>query len=193
MRKHTLETPGRNDEDGDTHVEVRVMRGFLFEVFDVPLVLDRCVDGLNRNYNLVVTTVGVPVPQPEETNAELFDASLEYVRWQFRLPGRNLRCGGEGLPGPEHVGWDDEHHDAAADDAYDVLTWERSSKRPKSFYERHFGIILFGVLFIFFRVFTSYRYHTQRVKIEREFLADAKGIDDTVKKAKLLAYRHNAK
>lgn len=170
--KNMIPTPSDENRWGLV-TEVRVMRGFVFEVdsdgADV-LTLDRCVDGLNRNYNFFVTTVGQPVEE-EETGPGPLTRKIRLVRWQLRLPG-NAKCDHMVQPvdtaSTIQLGADV----GAASDAFDTLLWTRSEPPVKSFFEEHFAMIVFAGLFIAFRIFVSFRFHSQKLTIQREFLKE---------------------
>ncbi|CUF66564.1 membrane-associated protein, putative [Bodo saltans] len=152
--------------------EVRIARGFVFEVdennVEAAFVLDRCVGGLNRNFNLFLTTVGAPIAASEEASVSPMTQQIRLVRWQYRLPG-NVKCG-EGEHEPPVVA-DDGIYDRAADDAFDVMVWTRTELPQSSFLEQHFSMIVFGGLFIVFRLFAGYRAQSQIMKNRKTLMA----------------------
>jgi len=180
--------------------ETIVHRGFIFEEHidsdGKVLVLDRCVDGLNRNFNFILTTVGEPLPQ-EETNVAATSYSdltrkLRLVRMQFRLPG-SMKCQKEDGVALQTADIDEirsaapSPYDYAADEAWDVVQWTRADPVYQSFFDRHFAMLVFAVLFIFFRIFTGYRYNSQKLEIQKSFLQEVQADEEKNKQAILAA------
>lgn len=163
--------------------ETTVLRGFVFEELrddeGKVLVLDRCVEGLNRNFNFIVTAVGEPLTEEERTShatqPSQLTRKLRLVRIQFRLPG-SMKCQTEDSIAYQHADIDaireaaPQPYDYASDEAWEVLLWTRSDPIYQSFLDRHFAMLVFAVLFIFFRIYTGYRYNSQKLEIQRGLL-----------------------
>lgn len=183
-----------NDNLGDDKdlygptTEVRVLRGFVFEVdennVEAAFILDRCVDGLNRNFNLFLTTVGAPIDPSVEAAATPMTQNIRMVRWQLRLPG-NIKCG-EGDAQPPVVS-DDGVYDRAADSAFDVMVWTRTELPARSFLDEHFSMIVFGGLFIVFRLFAGYRAQSQIMKNRKTLMS---GVTEEVAANKAAFIKH---
>lgn len=167
-----LENLGEEKETFGPTSEIRVMRGFVFEVdennLDVAVSLDRCVGGINRNYNLFLTTVGAPIDDSDAAAVAPMTKHIRMVRWQFRLPG-NIKCG-EGSSDRTFID-DNGVFDRAADDAFDVMVWTRTELPMRSFLDQHFSMIVFAGLFIVFRMFTSYRVTSQQMQNRRTLMS----------------------
>mmetsp|Transcript_55687 Transcript_55687/g.63940 ORF Transcript_55687/g.63940 Transcript_55687/m.63940 type:complete len:352 (+) Transcript_55687:89-1144(+) len=191
--KYTIATPSDGIRTFGPESEVRVMRGFVFEdTYDdegrslVHDTLDRCVEGLNRNYNFFVTTIGTPFDDTESVDlTHPLAQNLRYVKWQFRLPGITT-CDAAQIPKDESFTLSSGSDIGASDDAFDTLVWVRSDPpQPGSFFDEHYHMLAFGFLFIVFRIYTSYRFHSQKHTIQKSFLQEVTAEETKMKKAML--------
>lgn len=189
-RSNIIETPSDHSRNWGPLTETRVMRGFIFDVpadGSEPLVLDRCVEGINRNYNVIVTTVGAPIPS-DMTGPGPMTRHIRLVRWQIRLPG-NMKCEPDAFNSVDDAAL---VYDRASTDAFDTFVWTRSEPPLKSFWEENFNMLVFATLFIFFRMYTGYRYSSQKLKVQKEFLKEVSQEEAKQKETILAAAKKKA-
>ena len=178
---------GNRDPNGELEglalTETRVFRGFVGEKIGDSFFLDRCAGGNNKNYNFFVTTIGEPLIAGEEIAGPSTRKFYE-VRFQFRLPGR-VGCAPETRLHDASSGaaptkprdasnqfWNDATKDALVDEGFDIIVFKRNDRRTKGLIESGNAVMIFSVLFILVRVYTSYRYNSKKLETRHDILKE---------------------